>query len=319
MIFFSKVVIALEKIKKMERTSQKYGNLGEEIANSLFLFSFDIVGLISSYLLCLSPHHPRTKATLICNNTMGSFLGCHAISISPDDHIWRVFDNGVCRYDLDGNYKPLKYEDKHKPTNDLERIKDIRTLFFTKDYIICEQLYQITFFCPSTYLVRHVLFECPRWLTIYGNDEIFMFNGSGYFSKQTFNGKYIGKKQFLRLLGKQTSRCVSMTCDSKGHLWLATGNGSVMVLEEKEGNELRCEELLQYVKRIHIDGFDNIYVIDPVLTKIHIYRATSNLFLNHIGEFDSGVQPIYLAFDRFHRIYVLDKFGSVNCWRFTEQ
>lgn len=295
------------------RFHKKYGDIGLAAANTLISFSLDIVDVIASYLACLSPdssHHREVKVLSFNLLRQVKEEFCWDIAISFDDHLWRVCQNGVDRYDLDGHYTQLQ--------NGLEHNDNFTNIAFTKDFIALKGLGGLELMRQVS--ERPIIFSGLQYVKgslsqiTATNSAVFTVDGHGHIWQISLTEKEgVIKRQHIRTISSGSA--VFIACDSKENLWLANGSKTITVLPTQDSKQTAMVyDMPQPVRFFRFDRFDNIHIIDPTHNAIDIYNSSTLHFLTTIP-----IHAACIAFDRFNRIYVADRNGKVTVLGFVER
>lgn len=124
----------------------RFGDLGQKLAQELYVFSYDIMGLIAGYLICDVPFFKGKANVLLEMKQREPFGTCRAIAYSTIHHeLWIAQDNFLSVFDPDGKFL-------RRMT--LENLSHISSMGINKKgHIFCVGR-------PSQYSLAHRIISC---------------------------------------------------------------------------------------------------------------------------------------------------------------
>lgn len=292
----------------------QYGNLGKVLADSLSIFSLDVVGIVASYATFLQPANTLSLyefgGYLMDYNSLST---CNALAIGPDDILWRSTTLGIqtCpRRELPPEIAQNKHVGDiyfHKGhlvlCNFLKTDQPFIEFFYcNRDYTNFTYSYRVR---PPNAKVRGVVLSSDGVIYTRSDDNIYKLATKGDEVKSFW--------------------CFSPTgfaMDSKGRLWISKSyqdpNSTTCIT--LYNNNIHTGTTISLhgtnVSRIRIDHNDNLYVCEnrgghPTVQVFNSSGAKLTQFWMKFGHITD------IAIDRYNKIYVMDFHGVVKCYGFV--
>lgn len=299
-----------------ESFQTKFGDVGRMIAESLLIFSLDVVSEIVRYTMFRNHPLPNQHEMYLCR-TLGSVTRYHgncSIGIDSQDQLWRAIQgkgiyvcdlNDVCKerlwYQL--NIIDMAFD---KQFVAVANAKDHVVDFINTQTLVSEKSITLSYFKLNVMRLNCIAY-CENKLYVGTRDSaiIYMWDLDAP----------LGFSHRISVRGSVDS----MAIDSKRNIWAANFDSSRIDMLQRYGSfagsdETRCVNSLRVPEnphRIRLDRHDNIYVCDKTRTLL-IYNTAGQfrtVLTSHVS-----IQDV--AVDRFNRIYVVSDLGEVHCYGF---